>query len=964
MGGRRQEQRRQRRRGLGRGTPQGTGETSQSQRDEKVQCSNHDATHLLVLSPDGKLSEQWTTTSAGCSKTKLVKELGTHDIVQIACGDEHAMALSRGGELFAWGHNDHGQLGVGSPAVPISQPQLVKRLKGIPLAHIATGGAHSIVVSLSGAVYSWGKNEFGQLGLGDTEDRYCPSYVSALEHWKTVFLACGADHTAALSKEGLVCTFGAGGAGQLGHNSTRNELVPRVVAELWGARVSQVACGSQHTLVYVPSLDKVYSFGCGKGRQLRAERKPHQLIPLPINSPVNPGKSCHENNVSEKGTEITARGNKIIALCKKDKNSYLNGIATLKDEDVDEWVSNSSPQHWEHIKKNIRLIFSSEACINGSFLAKRDKHFKTSKEVSGVDMSEVLQFYGKISKKPEVFQEVQKGIEKLLPLLSSSPISPENFRLYLILPFLLKRDDRSSLYSLSLLAQAITKLQPNAQQTLECLWSNLEKSIFRGLVFLYQRASARDVLRIGWGISYECSTLQINPCDENPCEPETLQILQTLYQVNTRAGFRLPENCFHMWQAITAYVLPTARCKKKSTGLFPLSLSFQTLTWNLTKYPCIFNFENKLVIHNFECKGLINPSGLVSVQHYWHFQVRRHCLLEDIWSNIKAASTEQFRMILEVTFEGEEGMDEGGLSQELFSIAARTLCEPSAGVFRRLASGLVWFPHSQAWSCEDTFIRIGTLHGMALFNARLSSFPFPRALYKKLLGFPPTLEDLEEMWPAVGRNLQAILEEECDQILESLGMDFTIMEEGGPMVAVELKKNGANIPVTKDNRKEFVDLYVNYMLNESIRKPFEDFMQGFLRGCPTQSWKMFLPVELQTVLQGKTVDWHLLEKNTVYLHYHPSDKIIRDFWTVFHKLPEEKKKMFFAFLSGSDQISSYGPQCFVFCIANPLLRDPDEYHPSANTCNHTFYLPKYSHKRILKEKLLYVIEHNEMFGML
>lgn len=44
-------------------------------------------------------------------------------------------------------------------------------------------------------------------------------------------------------KDGLVYTFGAGGAGQLGHNSTRNELTPRVVAELWGARVSQVACG-------------------------------------------------------------------------------------------------------------------------------------------------------------------------------------------------------------------------------------------------------------------------------------------------------------------------------------------------------------------------------------------------------------------------------------------------------------------------------------------------------------------------------------------------------------------------------------------------------------------------------------------------------------------------------------------------------------------------------------------------
>ncbi|KFV44431.1 E3 ISG15--protein ligase HERC5, partial [Gavia stellata] len=313
-------------------------------------------------------------------------------------------SVREGGELFTWGQNTHGQLGVGSQTTLIPQPQLVERLKGIPLAQIAAGGAHSAAVSLSGAVYSWGKNDFGQLGLGDTKDRDCPSYVGALEHWKTVFISCGADHTAVLSKEGLVCTFGAGEAGQLGHNSTRNELMPRVVAELWGARVSQVACGRQHTLVYVPSLDKVYSFGSGEG-QLGDERKPYQLIPLPISSPVNTGKSCQGNNHC-RCVQSVFTCNLVNIFMHFTQNAYLNGTATLKDKEVDAWISNSSLQHWETIKKNIRLIFSSEACINGSFLEKRDKHFKTSKEVSGVDMSEVQHFYEKISKKPKVFQEV------------------------------------------------------------------------------------------------------------------------------------------------------------------------------------------------------------------------------------------------------------------------------------------------------------------------------------------------------------------------------------------------------------------------------------------------------------------------------------------------------------------------------------------------------------------------------
>ncbi|NWY73304.1 HERC5 ligase, partial [Erithacus rubecula] len=337
-------------------------------------------------------------------------------------------SVYEGGELFTWGWNTHGQLGVGSQTRFTHEPQLVQRLKGIPLAQIAAGGAHSTTVSLSGAVYSWGRNSFGQLGLGDTKDRDCPTYVEALEHWKTVFISCGVDHTAVLSKEGLVCTFGAGGSGQLGHNCTRNELLPRVVAELWGARVTHIACGRwevpmicllrQYTLVYVHSLDTFYFCGSDDEGLLEGKRKPSQLIPLPINSPVDTGKSCQSNDhcrfiqsvfvssveMFEKKNPICYIFNFVNVLLFFTQNSYLNGIATLDDKEVDAWISNS--KCLEHIKKNISLIFSSEACINGSFLDKRDKHFKTSKEVSGVDISEVKRFYKKISEKQTVYQEV------------------------------------------------------------------------------------------------------------------------------------------------------------------------------------------------------------------------------------------------------------------------------------------------------------------------------------------------------------------------------------------------------------------------------------------------------------------------------------------------------------------------------------------------------------------------------
>ncbi|NXS60876.1 HERC3 ligase, partial [Brachypteracias leptosomus] len=142
-------------------------------------------------------------------------------------------------------------------------------------------------------------------------------------------------------------------------------------------------------------------------------------------------------------------------------------------------------------------------------------------------------------------------------------------------------------------------------------------------------------------------------------------------------------------------------------------------------------------------------------------------------------------------------------------------------------------------------------------------------------------------------------------------------------------------------RKEFVDLYMNYVFNESIREPFEDFMRGFIRGCPARKWKMFLPVELQIVLQGHTkFDWHLLEKNVRYEHYSKFDRTIRNFWDVFHKLPEENKKMFLAFLSGSDRIPGYGLEHFSFCIADRQEENPDDVCLSASTCQHILFLPR------------------------
>ena len=145
--------------------------------------------------------------------------------------------------MFAWGANTHGQLGVGKPGFSEIKPIETRSLFGVPISFIACGGNHSFAVSRSGGVYGWGRNSFGQLGIGDTEDRPYPVQLKSIRYLRVCFVACGMDHTAALTRDGGVFTFGAGMYGQLGHGMAVNEMLPRQILELMGSTVTQIACG-------------------------------------------------------------------------------------------------------------------------------------------------------------------------------------------------------------------------------------------------------------------------------------------------------------------------------------------------------------------------------------------------------------------------------------------------------------------------------------------------------------------------------------------------------------------------------------------------------------------------------------------------------------------------------------------------------------------------------------------------
>jgi len=115
-----------------------------------------------------------------------------------------------------------------------------------------------IILPDDGKLYTWGYGSNGRLGHGEEADVLLPTVVTSLKDEKIVHVACGGCHTAAVTSNGLLYTFGWNHYGQLGHGAPcfsgeDLQVVPKIVEGLKSHHVVQVACGEQHTVALVTS---------------------------------------------------------------------------------------------------------------------------------------------------------------------------------------------------------------------------------------------------------------------------------------------------------------------------------------------------------------------------------------------------------------------------------------------------------------------------------------------------------------------------------------------------------------------------------------------------------------------------------------------------------------------------------------------------------------------------------------
>ncbi|KFV49673.1 X-linked retinitis pigmentosa GTPase regulator, partial [Tyto alba] len=188
-----------------------------------------------------------------------------HKIKQLAAGSYTSAAVTEDGQLFVWGDNSEGQIGLADEAC-VSVPCQVD--VGKPVSSVSCGYYHSALITGDGELYTFGEPDNGKLGLlpEQLKNNRVPQPVLGIME-KVNKVACGGEHTVVLT-ETDVYTFGLGQYGQLGHGTFIFETsVPKSVKHLRKHKICNITCGENHTAV-IAENGLMFTFGDGRHGKL------------------------------------------------------------------------------------------------------------------------------------------------------------------------------------------------------------------------------------------------------------------------------------------------------------------------------------------------------------------------------------------------------------------------------------------------------------------------------------------------------------------------------------------------------------------------------------------------------------------------------------------------------------------------------------------------------------------------
>uniref|UniRef100_A0A8R1XQ80 HECT domain-containing protein n=3 Tax=Onchocerca TaxID=6281 RepID=A0A8R1XQ80_ONCVO len=906
--------------------------------------------HSMAVSDDGRLFA-WGSNSHGqlamsidVLNSDIPKRVPSlPETVQVACGASHTVSLNGGGRVFIWGQQSDGRIRY--------SPAEVEIFISIPVIQISAGNLFTMVLTASGTLFAWGKNEEGQLGDFTNRDASNPCEIPNINSVVTV--ECGDSHAIALTHEGRVFSCGSDSFGQLGCGQpSRSQNCMRAITEMLGSHVTRIACGRCHTIVVANG--KMHTFGLNSNGQLGHGNTRNQITPRVIDSVTNVSSVFAGWDQSFCLQVHTKHAYEVLS----GPNCYLQKPKYLSLRRIRELFSFADKLT---IIGELESVFSSLSSLNASFLYENEKRYRCSASNSCLDLDHVVQASSIISENIDADQYAEIMLSSLdasgMWELSWEKInSLESLRVYLILPslYLFSSPSYSSVKALHLpFVRSIQLLRETDRKILDKWWSLFERRHFNRLVSALVKALEQLV-------EYQPN----NTSDAIPF----CSILSRLNAIN-RSQKLIAYDKF--------YVHNLQQKVDMANDLAKWEFSDQQDVFYWSNYPFLLNAELKTNLLQLEARIQMqismSTSGImilpfnISLQPHPFFElsVHRDNIVDDAMVALLSSKEMDLKKPLKVHFIGEEADDAGGVKKEFFMLLFQELLQPKYGMFTENdESHLIWF--SGVETDPLSFKLVGRLCALAVYNSVLIDFPFPLALYKKILDVPLELEDLSELSPAEGRSLRSLLDYEEDDIEEVFCLTFMIsISVLGDSKDIELKTNGAEIPVNQKNKHEFVQLYIRKRLEEGcdgeITQQLRWFTEGFGSAMHSKIMNFFQPQELMEMVVGnENYDWNLFRMNTEYKGvYHARHEAIICFWEVFFELNIAQRKKFLQFLMGSTRIPIQG----MSAVKMRIQPCDEKALPVAHTCFNLLDLPNITDRGEMRRRILICLDNSHGFNL-
>ncbi|KKY30685.1 putative e3 ubiquitin-protein ligase [Diaporthe ampelina] len=344
--------------------------------------------------------------------------------------------------------------------------------------------------------------------------------------------------------------------------------------------------------------------------------------------------------------------------------------------------------------------------------------------------------------------------------------------------------------------------------------------------------------------------------------------------------------------------------------------------------------------------------------------VRRDNVFHDSYRALAFKSDDEVKHgKLNVRFHGEEGVDAGGVTREWFQVLTRAMFNPDYILFTPVSADRTTFhPNKSSHYNEEHlafFKFIGRIIGKAVYEGRLLDCYFSRAVYKRILGKPVSVKDMESFDPDYYKSLVWMLENDITgTVIESFSVEE---DEFGASKVVDLIENGRDIEVTNENKHEYVRLIVEHKLLSSVKIQMEHFLQGFHGVIPADLIAIFNEQELELLISGlPDIDVDDWKSNTEYHNYTAASQQIQWFWRAVRSFDKEEQAKLLQFVTGTSKVPLNGFKELEGMNGVNRFNIHRDYGnkdrlPSSHTCFNQLDLPEYESYEALRSQVIKAI---------